>query len=34
MKKRYVVTVTDAYVDKGYRGHGCTQAVNVHLPGQ
>jgi IS5 family transposase len=28
------VAVTDAYVDKGYRGHGCTQAVNVHLPGQ
>jgi IS5 family transposase len=28
------VTVTDAYVDKGYRGHGCSDAVNVHLPGQ
>jgi len=28
------VAVTDAYVDKGYRGHGCTQAVSVHLPGQ
>jgi IS5 family transposase len=28
------VPVTDAYVDKGYRGHGCTSAVNVHLPGQ
>jgi IS5 family transposase len=28
------VTVTDAYVDKGYRGHGCSEAVNVHLPGQ
>jgi len=28
------VAVTDAYVDKGYRGHGCTPAVNVHLPGQ
>jgi hypothetical protein len=29
-----VQAVTDAYVDKGYRGHGCTPAVNVHLPGQ
>jgi IS5 family transposase len=28
------VTVTDAYVDKGYRGHGCTGAVNVHVAGQ
>lgn len=28
------VTVTDAYVDKGYRGHGCSQAVNVHVAGQ
>jgi IS5 family transposase len=28
------VAVTDAYVDKGYRGHGCTHRVNVHLPGQ
>jgi IS5 family transposase len=28
------VAVTDAYVDKGYRGHGCTHTVNVHLPGQ
>ncbi len=28
------VTVTDAYVDKGYRGHGCSQAVNVHIAGQ
>ena len=28
------VAVTDAYVDKGYRGHGCTRTVNVHLPGQ
>jgi IS5 family transposase len=28
-----VQAVTDAYVDKGYRGHGCTHALNVHLPG-
>ena len=28
------VAVTDAYVDKGYRGHGCTQGVNVHIAGQ
>lgn len=28
------VTVTDAYVDKGYRGHGCTGAANVHVAGQ
>ena len=28
------VSVTDAYVDKGYRGHGCTQTVNVHVAGQ
>ncbi len=28
------VAVTDAYVDKGYRGHGRTLTLNVHLPGQ
>lgn len=28
------VTVTDAYVDKGYRGHGCTGAANVRVAGQ
>jgi IS5 family transposase len=28
------VTVTDAYVDKGYRGHGCATTVTVHLAGQ
>lgn len=28
------VAVTDAYVDKGYRGHGCTTAVTVHVAGQ
>ena len=28
------VAVTDAYVDKGYRGHGCTGAVDVHVAGQ
>jgi hypothetical protein len=28
------VAVTDAYVDKGYRGRGCTHTVNVHLSGQ
>lgn len=27
------VAVTAAYVDKGYRGHGCTEAVNVHVTG-
>jgi len=28
------VTVTDAYVDKGYRGHGCATTVTVHVAGQ
>lgn len=28
------VAVTDAYVDKGYRGHGCTQDARVHVAGQ
>jgi IS5 family transposase len=28
------VSVTDAYVDKGYRGHGYTGATNVHVAGQ
>lgn len=28
------VAVTDAYVDKGYRGHGCVEAVNVHVAGK
>jgi len=28
------VAVTDAYVDKGYRGHGYTGGVEVHLAGQ
>lgn len=28
------VAVTDAYVDKGYRGHGCTEGPNVHVAGQ
>ena len=28
------VAVTDAYVDKGYRGHGCREGVNVHVAGQ
>ena len=27
------VSVTDAYVDKGYRGHGCDRATRVHLAG-
>jgi len=28
------VAVTDAYVDKGYRGHGCAEGPNVHVAGQ
>ena len=28
------VTVTDAYVDKGYRGHGCSEGAAVHIAGQ
>lgn len=28
------VAVTDAYVDKGYRGHGYTGGADVHLAGQ
>ena len=28
------VSVTDAYVDKGYRGHGYTGATKVHIAGQ
>jgi IS5 family transposase len=28
------VFVTDAYVDKGYRGHGYAGATNVHVAGQ
>jgi transposase, IS5 family len=28
------VAVTDAYVDKGYRGHGVAQPTNVHVAGQ
>jgi IS5 family transposase len=28
------VSVTDAYVDKGYRGHGYAGATNVHVAGQ
>jgi len=28
------VSVTDAYVDKGYRGHGYAGATNVHMAGQ
>jgi IS5 family transposase len=28
------VGVTDAYVDKGYRGHGYAGATNVHVAGQ
>jgi IS5 family transposase len=28
------VSVTDVYVDKGYRGHGYAGATNVHVPGQ
>ena len=27
------VGVTDAYVDKGYRGHGYTGAANIHVAG-
>lgn len=27
------VSVTDAYVDKGYRGHGCAGSTRVHLSG-
>ena len=27
------VRVTDAYVDKGYRGHGCDRATRVHIAG-
>ena len=28
------VSVTDVYVDKGYRGHGYAGATNVHVAGQ
>ena len=28
------VSVTDAYVDKGYRGHGYTGDAEVHIAGQ
>ena len=28
------VAVTDAYVDKGYRGHGYTGVADVHIAGQ
>ena len=28
------VAVTDAYVDKGYRGHGYTGTADVHIAGQ
>jgi len=28
------IAVTDAYVDKGYRGHGYTGGVEVHIAGQ
>jgi IS5 family transposase len=28
------VAVTDAYVDKGYRGHGVTGSTRVHVAGQ
>ena len=28
------VGITDAYVDKGYRGHGCDRATRVHLAGR
>ena len=28
------VSVTDAYVDKGYRGHGTTGGAEVHIAGQ
>jgi len=34
VEKTTGVTVTDAYVDKGYRGHGCAPTVNVHVSGQ
>ena len=27
------VGITDAYVDKGYRGHGCDRTTRVHLAG-
>lgn len=27
------VAVTDAYVDKGYRGHGCKGSTRVHIAG-
>ncbi len=27
------VDVSDAYVDKGYRGHGCQRATRVHIAG-
>ena len=27
------VDVSDAYVDKGYRGHGCERATRVHIAG-
>ena len=27
------VDVSDAYVDKGYRGHGCPRATRVHIAG-
>ena len=27
------VEITDAYVDKGYRGHGCRGSTTVHLAG-
>ena len=28
------MAVTDAYVDKGYRGHGYTGETDVHMAGQ
>ncbi|NOX59426.1 MAG: IS5 family transposase, partial [Planctomycetes bacterium] len=27
------VAITDAYVDKGYRGHGCKGSTSVHIAG-
>lgn len=33
VEKTTGVSVTDAYVDKGYRGHDCAGEANVHLAG-
>jgi len=33
IEKTTRVPITDAYVDKGYRGHGCQGATRVHIAG-